>query len=169
LVLAGEVEGPVFLEVAVADHRAQGEDGFGAVQSPPCSGDVEPVADEVAAGSFYYPGRDGPARGQGLVVAQELLLARQVADAGVRAVALAGGKAGGVRFGGDAGGDPGAVSGQYRERVDRYPVFGGGVPGRVQGPCGLPEVFQLSTVSARESCVFAGRSVVAIDVTLTRR
>jgi len=55
LVLAGEVEAPVFLEVAVADHRAQGEDGFGAVQSPPCSGDVEPVADEVAAGSFYYP------------------------------------------------------------------------------------------------------------------
>jgi hypothetical protein len=31
LVLAGEVEGPVFLEVAVADHGAQGEDGFGAV------------------------------------------------------------------------------------------------------------------------------------------
>jgi len=30
-------------------------------------------------------------------------------------------------------------------------------------------VFQLSTVSARESYVFAGRSVVAIDVTLTRR
>jgi len=30
-------------------------------------------------------------------------------------------------------------------------------------------VFQLSTVSARKSYVFAGRSVVAIDVTLTRR
>jgi hypothetical protein len=40
------------VEVAVADHCAQGEDGFGAVQSPSCSGDVEPVADQVAAGSF---------------------------------------------------------------------------------------------------------------------
>ena len=138
LVLAGEVEGLVFLEVAVADHRAQGEDGFGAVQSPPCSGDVEPVADQVAAGSLDYPGRDGPARGQGLVVAQELVLAGQVADAGVRAVPLAGGQAGGVRFGGDVRGYPGAVSGQDRERFDRDPVLGCGVPGGVQGPCGLP-------------------------------
>ena len=31
LVFAGEVEAPVFVEVAVADYRAQGEDGFGAV------------------------------------------------------------------------------------------------------------------------------------------
>jgi hypothetical protein len=69
-VLAGEVEAPVFLEVAVADHCAQGEDGSGAVQSPSCSGNVEPVADQVAAGSLDYPGRDGPARGQGLVVVQ---------------------------------------------------------------------------------------------------
>jgi len=43
-VLAGEVEAPVFVEVAVADHRAQRADGFGAVQAPSCSGDVEPVA-----------------------------------------------------------------------------------------------------------------------------
>jgi hypothetical protein len=28
--------------IAVADHRAQDEDGFGAVQAPACSGDVEP-------------------------------------------------------------------------------------------------------------------------------
>ena len=128
--------------IAVADHCAQGEDGFGAVQSPACSGYVEPVADQVAAGSFYYPGGDGPARGQGLVVAQELLFAGQVADAGVRAVSLSGGQAGGVRFGGDLGGGPGAVSGQDRERFDRYPVLGGGVGGGVQGPCGLPQVYQ---------------------------
>jgi hypothetical protein len=31
LVFAGEVEAPVFVEVAVADDGAQGEDGFGAV------------------------------------------------------------------------------------------------------------------------------------------
>ena len=40
LVLAGEVEAPVLLEVAVADHGAQGEDGFGAVQAPSGSADV---------------------------------------------------------------------------------------------------------------------------------
>jgi hypothetical protein len=34
-VFAGEVEAPVFVEVAVADHRAQGEDGFGAFDLPP--------------------------------------------------------------------------------------------------------------------------------------
>jgi hypothetical protein len=30
------VAAPVFVEVAVADHRAQGEDGFGAVQALSC-------------------------------------------------------------------------------------------------------------------------------------
>jgi hypothetical protein len=39
-VLAGEVEWPVFLEVAVADYRAEGEDGFGAVQAPSGPADV---------------------------------------------------------------------------------------------------------------------------------
>ena len=59
--LAGELEAPVFLEVPVADHRAQGEDGFGAIQAPSGSGDVEPVADQVAACPFDDPGRDRPA------------------------------------------------------------------------------------------------------------
>jgi hypothetical protein len=54
---------PVFLEVAIADHGAQGKDGLGALKAPSCSGDVEPVADQVAAGSFDHSGRDGPARG----------------------------------------------------------------------------------------------------------
>ncbi len=35
--------------------------------------------------------------------------------------------------------------------------------------CDFVHVLELSTVSARESYVLAGRSVVAIDVTLTRR
>jgi hypothetical protein len=43
---------------------------------------VEPVADQVAAGSLDDPGRDGPAGSQGLVVAQVLVLGGQVADAG---------------------------------------------------------------------------------------
>jgi hypothetical protein len=133
LVFAGEVEAPVFVEVAVADHCAQGEDGFGALQAPAVSGDVEPVADQVAAGSLDDPGGNGPARGQGLVVAQELLLAGQVADAGVRAVPLAGGEPGGVGFGGDLSGGPGAVPGQDRERFDRDPVLGGRVGWGVQG------------------------------------
>ncbi len=42
----------------------------------------------------HHPGRDGPARGQGLVIAQELAFAGQAAHAGIRAVPLAGGKAG---------------------------------------------------------------------------
>jgi hypothetical protein len=39
--------------IAVGDHGAQGEDGFGALESPSGSGDVEPVADKLAA----YPAR----------------------------------------------------------------------------------------------------------------
>jgi hypothetical protein len=45
-VLAGEVKAPVFVEVAVADDRAQGEDGFGAVQAPSGSSYVEAVGDD---------------------------------------------------------------------------------------------------------------------------
>jgi len=40
-VLAGQVEASVLLEVTVADDRAQGEDGFGAVQAPSRSSYVE--------------------------------------------------------------------------------------------------------------------------------
>jgi hypothetical protein len=71
VVLAGEAEAPAVVEVAVADDCAQGEDGSGAVQGPSCSGDVEPVADEVAEGSLDHPGGDGrqPARPPGPVTA----------------------------------------------------------------------------------------------------
>jgi len=66
----------------------------------------------------HSPGRDRPACCQGLVVAQELLLAGQVLHARVRAVPLAGGEAGRVGFGGDVGGSLGAVPGQHREGFD---------------------------------------------------
>jgi NAD(P)-dependent dehydrogenase (short-subunit alcohol dehydrogenase family) len=46
-VLAGEVEVPVFLEVAVADHCAQAEDGFGCVQAAP---------EEIASAISYLAG-----------------------------------------------------------------------------------------------------------------
>ena len=52
----------------------------------------------------------------------------------VRAVPLAGGRSGGVGFGGGAGGYLAAVAGQDRERFDRYPVLGCGIGGGVQAP-----------------------------------
>jgi hypothetical protein len=61
LVLAFEVEWPVLLEVAVADDRAEGEDGLGAVQAPSGTADVEAVGDEVPACAFDDAGGDGPA------------------------------------------------------------------------------------------------------------
>jgi hypothetical protein len=76
-VLAFEVETPVFVEVAVADDRAEGEDGFGSVQAPPGPSDGEAVGDQVAAGALDDPGRDRPACFQCLVVVQVLLLSGQ--------------------------------------------------------------------------------------------
>jgi hypothetical protein len=96
----------------------------------------------VAAGSLDHPGGDGPARREGLVIAQELVLAGQVAHAGVRAVPLAGGEAGGVRLGGDIRGRAGAVPGQYRECLDRHPVLGCVISGGMQAPRRLPDVFE---------------------------
>ena len=70
LVLAGEVEAPVLLEVAVADHRAQGDDGFGSVQAPSRASYAETVGDQAAARALDDAGRDGPARFQRVVVAE---------------------------------------------------------------------------------------------------
>jgi hypothetical protein len=70
-VLAGEVEAPVVLEVA-ADDRAQGEDRFGAVQSPSRASYVEAVGDQVAACALDDAGRDRPAGCEGLVPSEEL-------------------------------------------------------------------------------------------------
>ena len=83
LVLAGEVESPVVLEVAVADHGAEGEDGFGAVQAPSGTADVEAVGGEVPACALDDAGRDGPAVREGLVVARVVVPGVQVAGAGV--------------------------------------------------------------------------------------
>jgi len=128
--------------IAVAQDGAQGEDGFGAVEPPSCSCDTEPVADDVPACSLDDAGCDGPARGQGRVVAQVLVFAGQVADARVRAGPLGGGQAGGFGFGGDLGGDPGAVPGQDRQGLDRDPVLGRGIGGGVQGPRGLLQILK---------------------------
>ena len=102
----------------------------------------ETVGYEVAAGALDYSGRDRPAGVQGLVVAQELALVPQVADARVGPGAPAAFQAGGVGLGGDLGGGPVAVAGQDREGLDRDPVLGGGVPGLVEAPRGAPYVLE---------------------------
>lgn len=47
--LAGRMEGPVVLEVAVRDQRAELEDGFGAGEAPAGTCDVETVTDQMAS------------------------------------------------------------------------------------------------------------------------
>ena len=69
VVFLGEVVGPVGVEVVVAGQGAEFEDGFGALQAPAGAGDVHAVFDEVAAGAFDDAGGDGPALGEGVVVA----------------------------------------------------------------------------------------------------
>jgi hypothetical protein len=81
LLLSFEVETPVLLEVAVCDHCSKGEDRLGAVQAPSRASYVEAVGDEVAACSLDDAGRDRPAGREGLVVAQEVVLVSQIADA----------------------------------------------------------------------------------------
>ena len=116
--------------------------GLGAVQAPSGPSRLRAVGYEVAACALDDSGRDRPAGVQGLVVAQELALVSQVADARVGPGAPAAFQAGGVGFGGDLGGGPVAVAGQDREGPGRDPVLGGGVPGLVEAPCGAPDVLQ---------------------------
>lgn len=89
---------------------------------------------EVMAGALDDTGRARPAGLQGLVIAEELALVPQVADARISAGPVGAGEAGGVGLGGDRGG-PVAAAGQDRESPGRDPVLGGGVPGFVEAPC----------------------------------
>ena len=128
--------------IAVADDCPQGENRLRAVQAPPGPSQIEAVGYEVTAGSLDDPGRDRPARGQGPVVAQELALVSQVADARVGAGAVAAFQSGGVGFGGDPGGGPVAVAGQHHEGLHGDPVLGGGIPGLVEAPGSAPYVLK---------------------------
>lgn len=86
------------------------------------------------AGALDDTGRARPAGLQGLVIAEELALVPQVADARVGAGAAAAVQSGRVGFGGDRGG-PVAAAGQDRESPGRDSVLGGGVSGFVEAPC----------------------------------
>lgn len=55
-VLACEVVSPIGVAAAVVDESAELEDGFAAVQAPAAAGDVEAVADQVAAGALDRAG-----------------------------------------------------------------------------------------------------------------
>ncbi|MGW7412687.1 hypothetical protein [Streptomyces sp. NPDC054863] len=59
VVFAGEVLAPVGVEVAVAVQCPKFQEGFDADESPVRAGDIEPVGDQTAAGTFDDAGRDG--------------------------------------------------------------------------------------------------------------
>src|SRR4029453_13194407 len=141
-VFLGEVEAPVGVEVTVGDQGTQLEDGLGAVQTPAGAGDVQPVADQVAAGAFDHAGGDRPAAFQGGVVAEELPLGGQVTDTGVDSFALVSGQAsvGGLVV--ERGDDAVDVAGKEPQGVAGDPGFGGRVGVGVETPGGLPQVLQ---------------------------
>jgi hypothetical protein len=61
VVLAGEVEAPVAIEVAVGLERAEFQDGLGAGQAPAGAADVEAVADQMPTRPLDHLGGDRPA------------------------------------------------------------------------------------------------------------
>jgi hypothetical protein len=63
-VFFAQVVAPVLVEVAVADHGADPEDGLGSVQSPSGSCDVHAVLDQTVACSLDDIGGGRPADGQ---------------------------------------------------------------------------------------------------------
>jgi len=155
--------------IPVVDDGTEAEDGLGSLDAPPGAGDIEAVTDQVAARAFYHSGGDRPAGCECLVVAQVPLVAGQVAHAFLHAGPLAFRQPPLAGLRGEGAGDLLDPAGQHRQRLDGHPVFCGRIIPGVEAPGGGPQVTHLSTLSARESYVLAGRSVVAIDVTLTCR
>src|SRR6266508_790745 len=141
-VFLGAVEGPVGGEVAVGAQGAQLEDGLGALEAPAGAGDVEPVAGQVPAGAFDHAGGDRPAGRHCGVVAEELPLGGEVADAGVDAAALLGSELGIAGLLAERGDDGVDVAGQDAYGVGGDPGFGGRVAVLVEAPGRLPAVLE---------------------------
>src|ERR1017187_8591695 len=121
------MEGPVLVEVAVADQGTELEDGLGPGEPPSCACYGHSVLDQVPACSFDDPGGDRPAPGQRGGVIQEGCLGGQVGGALVgagplsRRVAEQGGAAP------DPGGDLPGLAVQDLGGIGGYPFLGGGV------------------------------------------
>jgi len=118
LVLAVEVVGPVFVEVAVGVQGAEFEDGFGGLDAPAGAGDGHPVFDQVAAGAFDDASGDGPPGGQGPGVVQTGDVGLQVGRGPGRGLASGGAELAGGGGLAQGGGDlPGAAVQDGREAV----------------------------------------------------
>src|SRR5680860_670373 len=102
---------------------------------------LESVFDEVPAGALDDAGCDRPALFQGGRVVQQRLLVGQVGGAPVCVLACAPVQAGEGGGSAQGAGDPGRVSLEDLLGVLADPGFGG-VAFAVEGPGGLPEVFQ---------------------------
>jgi len=138
LVLAGEVEVPVAVEVAVGLECAEFEDGLGAGQAPAGAADVEAVADQMPACALDHPGGDRPAAGQRGVVVEELLFGLEVADAVVDPAPPLAGQSGVDGLLVDGGDGLGGVPGQDADRMGGDPRLGVGITVGVKAPGGLP-------------------------------
>ena len=55
LVLAGLMEGPVFIKVAAGTQGPKTQYSFGAWQAPTCAGDLHAVFDQMTAGASMTP------------------------------------------------------------------------------------------------------------------
>jgi hypothetical protein len=141
-VLLGAVEAPVGVEVAVAPQRAQLEDGLGALEAPAGAGDVEPVADQVPAGPLDHAGGDRPAAAERGVVAEELPLGGQVADAGIDTASLLGRQPGVGGLLVERGDDGVDLAGQDAHGVGGDPWLGGRVSVLVEAPGRLPQILK---------------------------
>lgn len=138
----GEMMLPVGFEIAIGGDGAEFQDGFGSVEAPAGTADIEAVGDEMAGCSLDDPGRDGPAGLECLVVAQELALGMKIADADIGAVTLSGAQLG---LGGlilDGFGDFAGVTVQDSEGVNGDPVLSGLLAPGMETPTGRPEVLE---------------------------
>jgi hypothetical protein len=115
---------------------------FGAVEAPAGSADVEAVGDQVPGRALDDPGGDGPAGLECLVVAQELVLGAQVADAHIGAPPLCGTQLGPISFVLDRVGSFEGVAVQDGQRMSGDPVLGGSVARLVEAQARRPQVLE---------------------------
>ena len=87
-VLAGLMEGPVFIEVLAGAQGAQPQDGFGAREAPPGTGHIHAVFDQMPARPFNDPRRNGHSLREVAVVLQIGRIRKQVAGADIHGFAL---------------------------------------------------------------------------------
>ncbi len=132
--LTGEVVGPVVVEVSARSHRAQLEDGFGAIERPTSPSPIHSIFDEVPAGAFDDARGDRQTSCKHSLVFHQAAVVAKISRCGERRLSLRPAKSAEASKPANGARDVAArATGEQREKPLLDPVLGLSVATKMEG------------------------------------